>query len=193
MLNLTELQQLGRAKNALASFLERRLAVPKIYLGANWDGMGLDVLAIDRAGAGDVHAVRMVTRSSMQGDGDSDLGSVRAIIGASEEVDLMKKMREMFNMPCQYRYVAIANISPKPAEFEPSATFKVNTFAEDGIGRVGIFQIDLLGDTPRVEELIRAERFRSTKKILELTDEFVLTHTADAEYRDPIYDQQVSA
>src|SRR5277367_627943 len=52
-------QELGRAKNALQDFLIRKLVVPKVYLDAEWSGTQVDVLAIDRAGVGDVHAVRM--------------------------------------------------------------------------------------------------------------------------------------
>jgi hypothetical protein len=189
MTNLTELQQRGRAKNAVSAYFEKRLIVPKIFLDADWDGKGLDVLAIDRAGAGDAHAVRLVPRYSFHGDGASDVPSVRAIIDAHEDIS---EMKVMFETPCQYRYVGIFNVSQLPVRMGISEKFKSDTFAADGVGRIGLLEIDLLGDLPRIEEVIRAERFRSTKHILELTDKFVISHTADAEYRDPIYDQEVS-
>src|ERR1022692_1852319 len=50
----------GRAKNALQDYLVRKLLYPKVYLDADWDGGKLDVLAVDRAGVGDVHGVRLV-------------------------------------------------------------------------------------------------------------------------------------
>jgi len=49
--------QMGRAKNAVLEFLENRLIVPKIYLDADWGGQNVEVLAIERDGVGDVHAV----------------------------------------------------------------------------------------------------------------------------------------
>jgi len=52
-----EQRQLGRAKNTILAFFERRLSVPKIYIDADWNNHPIDVLAIDRDGVGDVHAV----------------------------------------------------------------------------------------------------------------------------------------
>jgi len=57
-----EQQQIGRAKNAIMFFLERNLIVPKIYVDADWGGHHVDILAIDRDGVGDVHAVLLFTR-----------------------------------------------------------------------------------------------------------------------------------
>ena len=54
---MNEERQLGRAKNAVLSFLERGLSVPKIYIDTTWAGRHVDVLAIGRDGVGDVHAV----------------------------------------------------------------------------------------------------------------------------------------
>ena len=187
MTNLTELQQIGRAKNAVSMFLDKKLVVPKIYLDADWDGNRLDILAIDRAGVGDAYAVRLMPPQTMPGGWDCDAAFQQAISEAYENLPLM------LSLPCQYRYIGILSITEQPFRGVPSTAFKTSTFPEDGVGRVGLFQIDLLADVPRVEEVIRAERFRSTKHILELTDNFVMSHTADAEYRDPIYDQEVSA
>ena len=53
-------RQLGRAKNAVLGFLEKNLYVPKIFLDATWDGHKVDLLGIDRDGAGDVYAVLFV-------------------------------------------------------------------------------------------------------------------------------------
>ena len=57
--SLTPRQRKGRAVNAVAEMLEKRLAVPKIYLEPSRHYIAADVLAVDRAGSGDVHAVQI--------------------------------------------------------------------------------------------------------------------------------------
>ena len=69
---INEERQLGRAKNAVLSFLEQRLSIPKIYIDATWDGHHVDVLAINRDGVGDVHAVLLFARKYFE-NGDLDI------------------------------------------------------------------------------------------------------------------------
>jgi hypothetical protein len=176
--NLSERQQLGRAQNAVSVYLTRKLVVPKIYLDAHWNQEPIDLLAIDRAGVGDVHAVRMITREL-----NSEIGkggeSVRTIARTGEYV------QQMHSFPCQYRYVAVVSNLSYGLTHKFSVAFKKETFAEDGVGRIGILFVDVAGDDPKVDEIIKPERFRSSKQILDLTDEYVATHTANMEYRDP--------
>ncbi len=68
----------------------------------------------------------------------------------------------------------------------------MDTFAESGIGRVGLLALDISAGEPEVHQIVKAERFRSTKEILDLTDKFVVTHTADMEFRDPVYEQEAT-
>src|SRR5713226_10771852 len=58
---LTEQQKEGRATNATAELFQRRLLVPKIYFQARWPNSSriVDLLAIDRAGSGDIHVVEV--------------------------------------------------------------------------------------------------------------------------------------
>jgi hypothetical protein len=65
-MTINEEQQLGRTKNAILAFLERRISIPKIYIDAIWDGHQVDVLAIDRDGVGDVHAAMDCSISCMR-------------------------------------------------------------------------------------------------------------------------------
>ena len=95
-----EERQLGRAKNAVLTFLENRLIVPKIYLDADWDGHQVDVLAIERDGVGDVHAVLLLPRKNLS-DGSLDL---------AHEWSTEKKLLDRFsNIPAQFRYLGIVN------------------------------------------------------------------------------------
>jgi len=54
---LTLRQREGRAINAVAELLRRKLSVPNIYLEPPPSLISADVLAVDRGGAGDLHAV----------------------------------------------------------------------------------------------------------------------------------------
>ena len=71
ILSLSEKQREGRAVNAVAEMMMRNLLVPKIFLEpkgpkifvkpklVNTNTTFADLLAIDRAGSGDVHAVEI--------------------------------------------------------------------------------------------------------------------------------------
>ena len=58
-LELTLRQREGRAKNAVAELLRRKLSVPNIYLEPPHSLISADVLAVDHGGAGDLHGVEI--------------------------------------------------------------------------------------------------------------------------------------
>lgn len=178
MTNLSSRQQIGRAKNAVSLYLTRKLSVPKIFLDADWNHETVDLLAIDRAGVGDVHAIRLLSREENEQAGTGG-ESVLTTGKVSELIDPIQ------SLPSQYKYIGIASHLPYPLQLQLSRSLTDRTFAEDGIGRVGILFIDTTGDDLRVEEIVKPERFRSSKQILQLADEYVATHTANMEYRDP--------
>jgi hypothetical protein len=178
MTNLTERQQLGRAQNAISAYLTRKLSLPKIYLDATWNQQAIDLLAIDRSGVGDVHAVRMIRRESNPEIGQ-DGESVRTLTAVGEEIE------KMHTLPSQYRYIAVVSNLSYGLTHRFSAALNSKIFAEDGVGRIGTLYVDVSGEDARVDEIIKPERFRSSKEILDLTDEYVASHTANMEYRDP--------
>lgn len=180
MTSLSERQQLGRAKNAVSTYLARRLVVPKIFLDAEWSQQPVDLLAIDRAGVGDVHAVCLISREPIFSDKEAE--SARTISKAHEALEQIR------SLSCQYKYVAIVSNFTYQLQMGVAAQFKQDTFAEDGVGRVGILYVDVSRDNLIVDEIVKAERFRSSKQILDLTDKYVATHTADMEYREPADD-----
>jgi hypothetical protein len=168
----TEMQQdLGRAKNALQDYLIHKLLIPKVYLDADWNGAPVDILAIDRAGVGDVHAVRMIQ--------DYYVG---------EEIlrEVLRCVRAFRSFSSHYRYVAVVCGPPslrKPHEVVEETAIR-ESFAEDGVGRIGILYVDLSNDDPSVRVILKAERFRSSKEIVELADRYVAEHTANWEVRE---------
>jgi hypothetical protein len=168
----TEMQQdLGRAKNALQDYLIHKLLIPKVYLDADWNGAPVDILAIDRAGVGDVHAVRMIPDH---------------YVGENIIWKVLHCVREFQSFSSHYRYVAVVCSPPNPRKphevVEEDASRE--SFAEDGVGRVGILYVDLTEDDPKIQVILKAERFRSSKEIVELADHYVAEHTANWEVRE---------
>jgi hypothetical protein len=162
-------QDLGRAKNFIQEFLVHKLLFPKVYLDADWNGKKVDVLAIDRTGNGDVHAVYIVYQGS---DVEAALETVIANIG-------------LHNMP-HFLYVAVVNDGTRTPRYQPPDPILKRSLAPDGIGRVGILYVDLSEDDARfqVRVLLKAERRRSSKEIFEIADQFMAAHTPNWEYRE---------
>ena len=185
MTNLTEPQNIGRAKNAVGNFFDRKLSVPKIFFDALWDGIVEDVLAIDRAGAGDVHLMTLMPDIFHSSPDAFDFAF------SSEMETLLEKL---LSRRSQYRHVAIRTRSFSASDRKQMVQGWeiMSTFADDGIGRIGLLALDISAGEPEVHQVVKAERFRSTKDILALTDSFVQTHTADIEYRDPVYEQEAA-
>jgi hypothetical protein len=164
------------------------LLIPKIYLDADWEGKRVDVLAIDRAGNGDVHAVRIVDRN------DDDLPSeeIKMMVGNSSQE--LGTITELKSLASQFKHLAIINSNPSIRMFELTLGILEHSLAADGVGRVGILSVNLGETEPnvqviykeesRVQVLLKAERFRSSREIVELADQFVTSHTANWEIRE---------
>jgi hypothetical protein len=173
----TQIQHgLGRAKNALQEYLIRKLLVPKVYLDAEWNNQHVDVLAIDRAGVGDVHAVRIVYQGS-------DIENALKVVIPNISIDHVA-MQRLRSLPSHYRYVALVCDKPRTNKFIPTGSISQETFAEDGVGRIGILHVDVAEEDPTVQVLVKPERFRSSREIVELADRYVAEHAANWEIRE---------
>jgi hypothetical protein len=168
---MTETETEGRAKNAIQDYLIRKLLVPKIYLDAEWGPQRVDVLAVDRAGVGDVHAVEIKNYLLQPFRGYADIPDEQTI-------------RALKGMPGHYKYVALATDSPDWRRFNPNVEIGLRGLAPDGVGRIGILVVDFSGPNVVVEEKLKPERFRSSKEVIDLADQFVAGHTANWEVRD---------
>lgn len=178
---INEDRQLGRAKNAVLSFLEQRLSIPKIYINADWDGHPVDVLAINRDGVGDVHAVLLFTRKYLK-DGRLDIQQQEEKVGAL--------LNQFASISANYKYIAAvdtehivnADGSRWIAQFQIHADHLTERlFSPDGIGRVGLLHVSVSEEEPIVEHVLKAERFRAS--IAKMADEYVVHHEADWEIR----------
>jgi hypothetical protein len=168
-----ELHQMGRAKNAVLAHFENHLSIPKIYLDADWDGHPVDVLAINRDGVGDVYVVLLFSYRYLESGNPDEF----------HEFDTEKKLLETLTLiPAQFKYIGIVDGKGRRSGWNVGDNIRENTFAPDGVGRVGFLLIDLPQNAePQVLTVIKPERFRA--KIAKLADEYVQRHEADWEIR----------
>jgi hypothetical protein len=165
---ITEKQRQGRAANAIAELLMRKLLVPKIYLEP--DNLGIDVLAVDRAGSGDFHGVRIDQHHLPP----APMGRIqKELYEIVLEHTLMLTKRSGFH----FKYIAV---KPLFVDF----LSRKNLFAEDGIGRVGIIEIvESPSAPPEARIVVLAERFRVGPSEIRKFDEFQKKTPADIEIR----------
>jgi hypothetical protein len=160
---LTSRQREGRAINAVAELLRRTLSVPNIYLEPPATLIAADVLAVDRAGAGDLHAVEIkLLDKSPKGPAPRRPSPKEAWISATLERgrrEVMKNAhRQLMSMPAHFRYLAIPIES---FEVLHDALLRFGLYAEDGIGRLGVITItEKGGESPTAEIKFAPERFR---------------------------------
>ena len=152
-------QQHGRAMNAVADFLSGQLIVPKVFFEAHWPNRRdrVDVLAVDRSGAGEVHAVE-VKRG-------------RDLKGADAVSHLMQ-------IPAHFRYLALFD---NPKNVRPRSDL---LYSADGIGRIGIIEImeDPMGNlSARIA--VQPERFKLDSSVYKRVDHFTARYPANFEVR----------
>ncbi len=159
---LTLRQQKGRAVNAVAEILHKKLLVPNIYLEPDSYALAADVLAVDRAGAGDLHAVRIKLESEIvRKPAPKNLDPKRWPAWRWMQLNAKMMMRkihgELMRMPAHYRYLGIPRDIWDVLKEQPEMRF----YSPDGIGRIGIISITDHGEEPPSAEIVIApERFR---------------------------------
>jgi hypothetical protein len=147
-LRLTPRQREGRAINAVAELLRRTLSVHNIYLEPPSAMIAADVLAVDRAGAGDLHAVEI------------KLFEKKPIIGPRARLleIISSGYRRLMSMPAHFRYFALPTSYLDILHGDLS---RLGLYAQDGIGRLGVIAITEKGaDSPTAELVFAPERFR---------------------------------
>lgn len=177
MIEVSLEHDLGRVKNVVQDHLSRRLYVPKIFLDAEWDGNTADVLAVDRAGVGDVHFARIAPVLS---DPLVDWQSVVAL--GTERV--LQELPLLKSVPAQFRYIVLVSLSDGLNKFSPTEELQRLLLAPDGVGRIGIYCVEISAAEPAVRVALKPERFRSSAELNAMADQFVATHTPNWEIRD---------
>jgi hypothetical protein len=163
---LTERQREGRAINAVAELLRRTLSVPNIYLEPPSSVISADVLAVDRGGAGDLHAVEIDLETFLtpseplrrKPSVSKELNEINKTSNIRYRNRLHSVHSQLMSMPAHYRYIAIPEANFNLAFGELG---NLGLFPEDGIGRLGVIAIHGNGDqSPKAEIVIAPERFR---------------------------------
>lgn len=159
---LTLRQQRGRAVNAVAEVLRKKLLVPNIYLGPHFPSLAVDVLAVDRAGSGDLHGVeiRLGNLARQRGKNPANARELAQQI-AGQRLHLKGRIEEIhkhiMSLPAHYRYLAV----PQSSCDLVLKAMKPRLYSPDGIGRIGIISITDQGEElPSAEIVIAPERFR---------------------------------
>jgi hypothetical protein len=143
------------------------LHVPTVYFDAPWPNSRsrVDLLVIDRAGAGDVHAVEIV----------KDLEEGR------------RHLATLMKLPAQFRWISYivdpSDLNQDLAEY--GRVHRTPLFAPKGMGRVGVILVrvdeDRHGEHLSAEIAARAERFPGS--YYEDADRFAKTHKPDILFR----------
>jgi hypothetical protein len=146
----TDRRRQGRAVNAVAELLRTKLSVPNIYLEPPSKLITADVLAVDRAGAGDLHAVEIKISHEIPLSRQFSLEAQRRVIAKPLE----QAIQQIMKLPAHYRYLGLREDVIPVVE-------SIDLFSPDGIGRIGIIAIIERDNQPPVAELkITPERFR---------------------------------
>jgi hypothetical protein len=138
LVSLSKKKQEGRVINSVASYLRSHLRVPNVYIEPKASFLKrVDVLAVDAAGSGDLHAVEI------------------KLFHAPPGVAMFKQyIEEVKAIPAHFKYVAMPHNGG-------SLSLGAQLFAADGIGRIGLFLFAQSDDSfPAVELAIKPERFR---------------------------------
>ena len=156
----------GRGKNAVAQLFSQKLIVPKIFFDPRWPGRTthVDVLAVDRSGAGDVHVVEI----------------------AVSKQQLATTIRNLIRVPAQYKYLAFFSLSDEQEMlFTPDSESDNRLYAHDGLGRIGticLYQGEP-GEALIAEIQVEPERFRVPASLYEEIDHYLDKHTPDISIR----------
>ncbi len=168
-------QYVGRAMNAVQDYLIQKLLIPKIYFEAQWNHIPVQVLAVDRAGAGDVHIVWFLHVTP-----GISLQNISGFLADK----LPGVVEEIQSLPSHYRYIAVLSDDQNPIRIPLLQEITSKALARDGVGRVGILDVDLSREEASVRVLLKPERYRSSKELTEMAHRFVAEHTPNWQIPD---------
>ncbi|HEY7117697.1 MAG TPA: hypothetical protein VH475_14005 [Tepidisphaeraceae bacterium] len=151
-----------RALDAVSRCLLRQLTVPKIYFDPEWPDSNrrVDILAVDRAGSGDVHVVEVKRY-------------------ASTAVDYAKMMSA--EIAGTYKWIAVFSDSLSP---ELEGPLRDALQPETGMGRIGLIKIfPMTGGELGANVVVKAERFPATPR--DLIAHWMASNQPDIEFGGP--------
>ena len=169
----------GRVVNSIAAKFRSQLSIPHIFLKPRVPGSTpIDVLAVDRAGSGDVHGVQIDVLTVLPTD-----GMMQKKLLPLKEVALVKKL------PVHFKYLAIQSNERFLPILEQLRQYE-SLFDPSGIGRVGILAYDerLLQVEEEIESklvsiIVAPERFRVRGDKLSSIEKFLSKAKPDVAVR----------
>jgi hypothetical protein len=139
-LSLSARRRHGRAVNAVAEFFRKSLRVPEIYLGLGAPLKAADVIAVDAAGSGDIHAAEIKVFDAR----------------AMSTTQVLEEVRKLRDLPSHFKYLVLP-VHPAIIRLQSGQ----GLFSSDGIGRIGILElIESESEPPTVQLAVKAERFK---------------------------------
>jgi hypothetical protein len=153
---MTETQRLEqRAFDAVSRCMVRYLNLPDIYFEAHWPTSSdrVDILAIDRAGSGDVHAIELKYQAE----------------------EGIQAIPHLLAVPSQYKWIAFfADTLPA----ESGDVIRNSLLPKQGMGRVGaIAVVRMAGNELGANVFVRPERFAGSLR--QQVPEFVRLNDPD--------------
>ncbi len=150
-----------RAQHPVAQCLIRRLMVPRVYFDAEWPGFAdsrVDVLAIDRDGAGDPHLVEIKRNAA----------------------DALALAPRLLDAHAPYRWIAFLRGTEDAASAEALISQTV-LYREGVAGRIGVIEIvEMAGDELGANVRLAAERFPTPA--YEMASAYSSSHEAQIQF-----------
>lgn len=149
------------AKDAVSRLMSRRLIVPKVFFDAAWPTLEdhVDLLVIDQAGKGDVHAIE-----------------VKEYLPAA-----LGHVLEMTKIPAHYLWIAFSADEADP-ETIASLSHDPRLYPSEGMGRAGVIEVATEPDGDLSAKVI-TKPFRFPGSLADEVDSFTAQHKADIEVR----------
>ena len=157
-----------RCYEPIAHCLIRALMVPNIYFKRIWpplDKLRIDIIAIDRAGTGDIHVVEICKTLNEA---------------------LTKGVNAIRDVPAHYRWVAYqgTGLLHNDAESELKLLSEKPLLPKSGMGRIGVIEvIRMAGNNLGANVKVKAERFKVEDNLSTLIEKFVDNEKADIEFK----------
>ena len=166
----------GRIVNAVADLLRRLLTVPEIYLEPRIAGLpSMDILAVDKAGSGDLHAARILVTDSALPVGHK-----------TRALHIVRDLSNIKGDPFHFNYLVVPALQ---LDEEGNLRFvrPEVLFDKTGIGRVGIIALHgesrPAGNAPAVTLATKPERFRMREDSLKRAERFLDKTKPDMQVR----------
>lgn len=169
----------GRVVNSIVDMFRKRLSIPHIFLKPRVPGAtAIDVLAVDRAGSGDVHGVQVDILGILPTE-----SMMRSKLIPLKELAVVKKL------PVNFKYLAVQANEESLRTLQQLRQYE-SLFDPSGIGRVGILayderllQADSEIDSALVTVVVPPERFRIRGEKLDSIERFLSKAKPDVAVR----------